>query len=191
MNPFYYSIDRRNPWAVVSIFFITLSALLRVIYFWGKELDLLTLTVHVLLVLGAAILFVLFIPLLGSSHPAIMLLPVSMGVAFFIVKALSFDSTLHTALCICLYCTVLVLFGLTLLGIIRQKLLLYPLFGLPLAYHIIEDIYEFFFLPDAPPAFEWLPEMSVLCIMAALLCLSVALKKRISTERGIQNEEAP
>ena len=83
-------------------------------------------------------------------------------------------------LCIILYCTVLLLFGLTLLGIIRQKIILYPLFGLPLLYHILEDVYEFFFLPDSPPPFEWLPEVSVLCIMASLLFLSVALQKRPS-----------
>ena len=183
MNLTYYSIDPRSNSARVSVLFILLSALIRVIYFSAKTPTLPVFLIHVLLVLAAAVLFVTFLVTLGRSKPAIMLLPVAMGVAFFIIKALDFESTLHTVLCITLYSAVLVIFGLTLLGVIRQKLLLYPLFGLPLLYHIIEDVYEFFFLPDSPPAFEWLPEVSVLCIMTSLFSLSIALQKRPPTER--------
>ena len=183
MNPTYYSIDPRSNSARLSVLFILLSALIRVIYFSTKELTTPTFLIHVLLVLVAAVLFVTFVITLGRTKPALMLLPVAMGVAFFILKALDFESALHTALCITLYSAVLVIFGLTLLGVIRQKVILYPLFGLPLLYHIIEDVYEFFFLPDSPPAFEWLPEVSVLCIMASLFFLSIALQKRNPTER--------
>ena len=103
----------------------------------------------------------------------------ALGVFFFIVKAFSFESPLHTALCVVLYTAVLVIFSLTLLGVIPTKLLLYPLFGLPLLYHIFVEDMQIYVLAEPPvPFFEWLPEISVLCIMAALLSLSVALEKK-------------
>ena len=87
MNLTYYSIDPRSNSARVSVLFILLSALIRVIYFSAKTPTLPVFLIHVLLVLAAAVLFVTFLVTLRRSKPAIMLLPVAMGVAFFIIKA--------------------------------------------------------------------------------------------------------
>ena len=62
-------------------------------------------------------------------------------------------------------------------GIFADKKLLYPLFGLPLAYHLLVDDTRRYFFADPPvPVREWMPELSVLCIMAALLCFAVSLE---------------
>ena len=106
-------------------------------------------------------------------------LPVLMGVVFFMVKAFTFETMTHTVLCLILYTAVLVIYSLTIFGIIRTKYLLYPLFGLPLLYHIFVEDMQIYILAEPPvPFFEWLPEISVLCIMAALLCVSVAMRKK-------------
>ena len=42
----------------------------------------------------------------------------------------------------------------------------------------VEDMQIYILADPRPPFFEWLPEISVLCIMAALLCVSVAMKKK-------------
>jgi len=100
-------------------------------------------------------------------------------VLFFFLKSFTFAAVIHTVLCILLYITVFVLYTLTIFGYIRTKLLLYPLFGLPLAYHIFIEDMKLYILADPPvPFVEWLPELSVLCIMAALLSLSVGIQKR-------------
>ena len=73
----------------------------------------------------------------------------------------------------------LALYTLTIFGVIRTKVLLYPLFGLPLAYHIfVEDMQLYILADPRPPFAEWLPEISVLCIMASLLAVSFAIRKR-------------
>jgi hypothetical protein len=78
-----------------------------------------------------------------------------------------------------LYIAVLLLYTLTVLGLIPTKVLLYPLFSLPLLYHIfVEDTNLYFFAQPPVPVFDWFPELSVLAIIAALLCISVALKEK-------------
>jgi len=96
--------------------------------------------------------------------------PVAGFVVFFLYKALSFSSVLHTVLCTILYLAVLVFFLLTALGVLRTRIFLILLAGLPLLVHIIMDFsdYEGFFL--------FLPELSVLLLMASLLCLALRLR---------------
>ena len=96
--------------------------------------------------------------------------PVAGFVVFFLYKALSFSSVLHTVLCSILYLAVLVFFLLTALGVLRTRIFLLLLAGLPLLVHIIMDLsdYEGFFL--------FLPELSVLLLMASLLCLALRLR---------------
>ncbi len=173
-----FYIDRRHPFAIAAVCLMLLCAVIRGIYYFGKALSPLELWVYVITVTVACILFALFVVFCGKTKPQLILIPVALGVFFFIVKAFSFESTLHTALCVLLYTAVLVLFSLTLLGVIPFPYLLYPLFGLPLLYHILVEDMQFYILADPPiPFFEWLPEISVLCIMAALFCLSVSMKK--------------
>ena len=96
--------------------------------------------------------------------------PVAGFLVFFLYKALSFSSVLHTVLCTILYLAVLVFFLLTALGVLRTRIFLLLLAGLPLLVHIIMDLsdYEGFFL--------FLPELSVLLLMASLLCLALRLR---------------
>lgn len=174
-----YTIHRRHPAAVLAMLFMTAAAVLRLWYYTSRPLSPLIFWVYLLLPLAAAMIFLAVILLWGQTHARLTAIPVLLGVAFFIVKALSFPSLTHTVLCITLYTAVLVLYTLTVWGIIPTKKLLYPLFGLPLLYHIfVEDMQKYVFADPPVPVFEWIPEISVLCIMAALLCVSVAMKKK-------------
>jgi len=172
------SIRSGHPCAILSVALMLLCATLRGVYYFGKSLSPLELWVYSVTVTVACLLFAVFVIGFGRSRPRLILIPVALGVFFFIVKAFSFESLVHTVLCVILYTAVLVIFSLTLLGVIPTKRLLYPLFGLPLLYHIFVEDMQLYVLADPPvPFFEWLPELSVLCIMAALLSLSVALEK--------------
>lgn len=155
-----------------------LAALIRIIYFWGKDLTAEMLWIHLVTVVAAGIIFSIAVIFYGEKLPQLTALPVLMGVVFFIIKALSFESRIHTFLCIILYISVLLIYSLTIFGIIRTKKLLYPLFGLPLLYHIfVEDMQIYILADPRPPFSEWLPEISVLCIIAALFNLTFALRK--------------
>jgi hypothetical protein len=93
---------------------------------------------------------------------------------FFAAKALTFPSLIHTVLCLCLYALVAALYTATVTGRVPTQKLLWLLFGLPMLYHIfVEDRQKLGW-----PLHDWLPELSVLCCMASLLCISLAMRKR-------------
>ncbi len=174
-----FYIDRRTPAAYLALFFMAASAIIRVIYYSVTPMTPLIFWVHFVNVIAAAVVFGIAVIFFGERCPQLTAVPVLMGVVFFMVKAFTFETMTHTVLCLILYTAVLVLYSLTIFGIIRTKYLLYPLFGLPLLYHIfVEDMQIYILAEPRVPFFEWLPEISVLCIMAALLCVSVAMRKK-------------
>lgn len=179
MKRAHFYIDNRTPAAWLSLFFMAVSAVIRGIYYSVTPMTPLVFWVHFVNVIAAAVVFAASVIFFGEKCPQLTALSVLMGVVFFMVKAFTFETMTHTVLCLILYTAVLVLYSLTIFGIIRTKYLLYPLFGLPLLYHIfVEDMQIYILADPQPPFFEWLPEISVLCIMAALFCVSVAMKKR-------------
>ncbi len=171
-------IDRTHPAAMLSLVFMGASAILRVIYYAQTPMTPTVFWFHYVLVLAAAAAFFAAVLVLGRRIEW-SALPVALGVIFFAVKAFTFATVIHTVLCLILYGSVLVLYSLTVFHVIPTKYLLYPLFGLPLLYHIfVEDMQIYILADPRPPYFEWLPEISVLCIMAALLSLSIAMRRK-------------
>lgn len=179
MKKRFFYIEGKSTAAYISVFFMIAAALIRIFYFWERESGAFELFIHLYLVLAASIVFCITVLFLGKKAPELTALSVLLGVIFFAVKALTFESKIHTYLCLLLYATVLFLYCMTILGIIKTKIFLYPLFLLPLLYHIfIEDMQIYVLAKPMPPFAEWLPELSVLCIMAALFSVSFAIKKR-------------
>ena len=155
---------------------MAVSVLIRMGYFAAHGGSAGHLTVHLLLPILAAVTF--FVVVLKGMPADYTALGVLFGVVFFIIKAFAFASKLHTFLCVILYLLVLSLYSATVFGLLPTKKLLYPLFGLPLLYHIfVEDMQLYVFAEPPVPFFEWLPEISVLLIMAGLLCISLGLER--------------
>ena len=174
----FFLIDRKHPAAWLSVSLMLAAAIIRVLYFWGKTLTPVYFWIHGVTVVAACLFFIVAVLAFGEIRPELTAVSVLLGVVFFMVKAFTFDSALHTTLCLVLYTAVLVLYSLTIFGVIRTKYLLYPLFGLPFLYHVIVEDSQLYYLADPMPPFrEWLPEISVLCIMAALFFVSVAMKR--------------
>lgn len=168
------TIPRRHPAAVLSCCLMALAGIARLVYYLPRENDPFTWVVQLALPVLAVCAFLVGMALGGNKAKAGVLIALVLGVVFFLAKATTF-TPLHQALCTLLYLGVLVLFGGTLLGCLPTKKLLYPLFGLPLVYHIlVEDTRKYFF--SGAPVWDWLPEISVLAIMAGLLSLSVSLQ---------------
>lgn len=174
-----YGIDRKSPPALAAVICMALSACIRVYYFARTGCTPLEFSVHLIVPLLSAILFITIVLFFGREYVELTAISVFLGVVFFIVKATTFDSLIHTVLCIGLYLLVLALYSLTIFGRIPTKKLLYPLFSLPLLYHIFVEDMKLYILADPPvPFIEWLPEISVLLIMSGLLCLSIGLQKK-------------
>lgn len=155
---------------------MAISAAVRLWYYLPAGFSAMTLIVHLILPVSACLIFILGITANGKYLIPCSVTAVVLGIVFFIVKAFSF-TPVHQALCTLLYLTVLILYTLTVTGYISTKKLLYPLFSLPLIYHIFVEDMQLYILADPPlPVREWMPEISVLCIMAALLSEAFAMK---------------
>lgn len=188
-----YSVSRKNFFVKLSAFFMLLSMLCRLLGYWGfwaNQTSDFILT-QILLPVLCNLLFVVVILYMGRRFFALSCVPVILGVVFFIIKALGFDSVIHMILCICLYLAVAIIYTATVFGVIRTKWLLAPLFGLPLLYHIfVDDLSTLRADENAMSLGEWLPEISVLCIMLSLLLICFAMKKRdFAAERASSEEQ--
>ena len=174
-----FAVEPKNGWSLAAMAFMLLSAAVRLVYYGQAGLSGFDWWIYLVIPCAASLLFVAFVARWGRRTLIPTCLSVLGGVFFFAVKALTFPSRVHTVLCCLLYLAVLALYTLTVTGVISTKKLLYPLFGLPLLYHLLVEDMQAYVLTD-PPAdlWTWLPEISVLCIMAALLCISFAMQEK-------------
>ena len=171
-----FYVEKNSALVHAAVIFMALSAVFRLVGCWGMWGDQFFAASQIGLPLVCNLLFILFILLLGGRAFWTTSLPVILGVVFFIIKSFTFDSWLHTVLCILLYMLVAVLYSATAFGIIRTKWLLVPLFGLPFIYHAAA-------LRAGTVTFAGgMQEVSVLCIMLALLFTALAMKKRKTIE---------
>lgn len=171
-----YYIEPTAKLPRLAMCFIALSMVLRCLwcFIWPEELAEKGLAVHALLPLLSCALFMVCLLLFGKRALWLSFFPAFGGVLFFMLKATGFVWW-HQLLCTLLYLLVACLYGAAVFGLAPIKKLLIPLFALPLAFHIfIEDLIIKF---DRMSPADWLQEGSVLCIMAALLCVSLAMKK--------------
>ena len=171
----------RNSFGVQAmIILMALSIAFRLIGCWGLWDDRSFAIAQIALPIGSALLLIVLVWLFGRRALWLSFIPVILGAVFFIIKSLGFESTVHTVLCILLYSAVIALYTGTVFGVIRTKWVLVLLFGLPFLYHIfIEDLPA---LRDTvnPVSFSGgMQEMSVLCVMLGLFCLSFSMKKSI------------
>lgn len=175
-----YSVSRKNFFVKLAVIFMILSALCRFLGYWGFWSNQTAgfVTFQIVLPILCNLLFIVLVLYAGRRFFSLTFIPVILGVMFFIIKAFGFDSILHTILCICLYLAVAFIYTATVFGVIRTKWLLAPLFGLPLIVHIYLDRDMIAPKGKTVALAELLPEISVLCIMAALLCICFAMKRR-------------
>jgi len=175
-----YTLNPQGKMTRLALMCMMLSILVRVVYFSRVDMPHSYVLIHLGLPLVSAVIFWTVVEFFYREYLAVASLSVLVGVVFFVFRIFSLGlPTYHIGLCLCLYTLVLVLFVLTVFGVIPTKKLLYPLFGLPLFYHIfIEDMKKYVFAQPPVPFVEWLPEISVLLIMAGLLFLSIAMKKK-------------
>ena len=187
-----YSVSRTNIFVKLSAILMAMSTFFRLIGYWGfwANKDTAFIYTQIALPVLCNVLFIIIVLYMGKRLFSLTFIPVLLGVVFFIIKALGFDSIIHTILCILLYLLVAMLYTGTVFGVIRTKWLLVPLFGLPFLYHIlVEDRNTLLANENAMSLAEWLPEISVLCIMLALLFITFAMKKRDFSKPAVEPDE--
>ena len=175
-----FYIERNSFGVQAMIILMALSIAFRLIGCWGLWSDRSFAAAQIVLPIGSALLLMVLVWLLGRRALWLSFIPVILGAVFFIIKSLDFESTVHTVLCILLYSAVIALYTGTVFGVIRTKWILVLLFGLPFLYHIfIEDLPALRNTANPVSFSGGMQEMSVLCIMLGLFCLSLSMKKII------------
>ena len=176
---FKFYVEKDGFWAEASVIFMAMAIFFRLIGTingWGDRFFAMS---QIILPVLSGLLFILSVLLLGKLAFWSTSLPVLMGVVFFVLKSLGFESKLHMVLCVILYVVVAVLYVGTVFTLIPTKWLLVPLFALPFVYHIfVEDLPAIRDTVNPLSFADGMQEMSVLCIMLALLFISLAMKKQ-------------
>jgi len=189
---FKFYVERTGFWTEAALIFMTLAIVFRVIGCWGLWDDRYFLMTQILLPIVSGLLFILLLALLGKHALWTTFLPVLGGVAFFVLKALTFENTTQMLLCLLLYAAVAVLYCGTVFTLIRTKWLLVPLFLLPFLYHVgVEDIARLRDTVNPVTFTAGMQEMSVLCIMLSLLFTSLAMKKLVKKAKKAEEERKP
>ena len=143
---FRFTAEPRSALCLLSMALMLLSAAARLWYYLADPVaTAMTLSqADIFLLVGlpvfSAALYPVLLALFGRRTIVPLTAPVAGFVVFFLYKALSFSSVLHTVLCSILYLAVLVFFLLTALGVLRTRIFLILLAGLPLLVHIIMDL---------------------------------------------------
>ena len=175
-----YYVEKNSFWTSAALIFMLLSIIFRGIGCWGLWNDRYFLITQIILPIASGLLFILLLAFLGKHALWTTALPVLGGVAFFVLKALSFENTTQMLLCLLLYAAVAILYCGTVFTLIRTKWLLVPLFLPPFCYHVgVEDIARLRDTVNPVTFAEGMQEMSVLCIMLSLLFTALAMKKLV------------
>lgn len=177
-----FSVERDSFGAEAMIILLSLSIIFRIIGCWGLWTDRNYLAFQICLPIFSALLMILSVWFFGRRALWITVIPVFLGIVFFIIKSLDFESRLHTVLCILLYIVVLAVYFCTVFGILKTKWFLVPLFGLPFLYHVYVDFAALNHSAETVSFAAGMQEMGVLCIMLGLLFLSLSMKKTVTVE---------
>ena len=162
-----YYIDSKSIWGQGAVMLMLIAVVFRIIGCWGMWSEASFAWTQIVLPIACNVLFALCVCLFGKKGFFVSALPVLLGVVFFIIKSLTFESKIHMVLCVLLYLVVAVLYTGTVTGSIGTKWLLPPLFGLPFIYHVfVEDLPALSNTVQPVTFSAGMQEMSVLCIMA-------------------------
>lgn len=173
-----YTVDKKSFFGHSAVLLLVMSAIFRVIGCWGLWNDTVFAVMQLLLPIACCLLLVLCISFLGKKGFFLSCVPVVLGAVFFIFKSFGYESKIQLVLCVLLSLIVAVIYTGTVIGSIHTKWLLPPLFGLPFIYHVFVVDLPALSNVEQPVTFSaGMQEMSVLCIMAAMFCLGLGLKK--------------
>ena len=162
--------------AAVTVLVLAIAArLLGTMTLWGSMTDLI---IQTLLPVGSALLFILFILLLGRVALWSTILPVMGGAAFFILSVFEKDASWPLFICIALAFLAAFMYTATLSGMIRTKWLLVLVLALIFAYQIYRAIPVFMEATTTLRFVDGMALISSLGFVFAMVCASLALRRK-------------
>ena len=168
-------VERDGFWTEASMLLIALAVVFRVIGSIGRWEDTRYLLTQVALPVFSGLLFLLCLLFLGKKAFWSTVIPVVLGVVFFIFRIMGVENEWQMVGCIVLYVVLAVLYAMS-FSIPKLKWALAGILALAFLYHVIEDIPELMNLENPVSFVDGMQEMSVLGIMLSLFCVSIAMK---------------
>lgn len=186
-------VDKKSFFVQAAVILMALSAVFRLIGCWGLWSDPFFAATQIVLPLCCNLLFILCLLLLGKRAFSLTCIPFLAGIVFFIIKAFTFESWVHTVLCLCLYIGLSVLYVLAVFGSAKIKYLLAPIFALVFLYHVfVEDLAALRDVENPVTLSAGMQEISVLCIILAMFFVSLAMKRvKSETQPELPKMKAP
>lgn len=178
-----FFVDKKSKLVHDAVIFMSMAAVIRMVGCWGLWNDRFFLITQIILPLVSAALFILCLRLGGEKLLVMSCVPVLMGAAFFVFRALGFETVLNTVLSISAAVVCALAYTFTVVGIIRTKWILPPLFALCFIFHVaVVDVAALRNTADPVLFSEGMQELSLLCTLLSMLMASLAVKRRKQLE---------
>ena len=172
--------------------FLVLAAVFRFFGCWGMWENKGEYVMLTLLPIFCCLLMTLCIILFGRKGFFLSVIPVMLGMVFFIWKALYYPSWVNTVICVVYNLAVAVIYTGTVFGWIPTKWLLVPMFALPFLYRVsVIDIPALSNKAEPVLFSTGMQELSILGILAGMFCVAMALRKRPAAAPAEKKETAP
>ena len=187
-----FYLDKTGFFAESAMIFLVLAAVFRFFGCWGMWENKGEYVMLTLLPIFCCLLMTLCIILFGRKGFFLSVIPVMLGVVFFVWKALYYPSWVNTVICVVYNLAVAVIYTGTVFGWIPTKWLLVPMFALPFLYRVsVIDIPALSNKAEPVLFSTGMQELSILGILAGMFCTAMALRKRPAAAPAEKKETAP
>jgi hypothetical protein len=176
-----FYLDKTGFFAESAMIFLVLAAVFRFFGCWGMWENRGEYVMLTLLPIFCCLLMTLCIILFGRKGFFLSVIPVMLGVVFFVWKALYYPSWVNTVICVLFDLAVAVIYTGTVFGWIPTKWLLAPMFALPFLYRVsVIDIPALSNKAEPVLFSDGMQELSILGILAGMFCVAMALRRRFA-----------
>lgn len=183
-----FFVDNDSLFSHGTVIFFLLSGVFCLIGSLGRWDDRFYIISQVLLPAACCLVFVVFLRLFGRRLFWMTCFPAIAGLAFFVIKALTYGRILYSVISIVLSVLSVFLYTAVAFGWIKIKWPLIPIFILGFAFHVFVKCYNTLRNPELAVSFSGImQEISVLFMILAMLFLSISMKNK----RGIESLGLP
>ena len=178
-----YTLRRKSFLFSGALLLIALSILFRLIGYWGFWSHITSTTyTQVFLPVLCALLLIVFLPVFANHGLWMTSIPIVLEAVFFILETGHISVWWVKAVSILLYIVISIIYTMTVFGKIPSKWPLVISIGVPLVYHLaVQDRTSLLEASSPDTLVAWMPEISAMSCVLALLLITLAMVKKVTT----------
>ena len=178
-----YTLRRKSFLFSGALLLIALSILFRLIGYWGFWSHITSTTyTQVFLPVLCVLLLIVFLPVFANHGLWMTSIPIVLEAVFFILETGHISVWWVKAVSILLYIVISIIYTMTVFGKIPSKWPLVISIGVPLVYHLaVQDRTSLLEASSPDTLVAWMPEISAMSFVLALLLITLAMVKKVTT----------